>query len=552
MAHKLNVSTVGHVGRLKDIVLILAKYGFDDIAERLALPGKLLVHKVTQVEQHLSTAERIRLALEELGSTFVKFGQVMSMRTDLLPADWLHELRKLHDEVPPVPFSAVKPQIEAALGQSLDQAFVRFEEVPVAAASLAQVYRAVLRDNRRAVAVKVQRPRIRDRIESDFAIMQALATRLNQHLSGAAVFNLPRLVEEFRKTIFRELDYEREARNMRIFEANFRNDPSIRVPELVSKFSNGTMLVMELVAGVPLNDVPPEEVERRRKLARLGLQGIVKQILRDGFFHADPHPGNIVVGPDDTLCMLDCGMVGRLTEEARFRLTELIQATIDRDPGRIVSVLLDLTDEYERVDRQALQLDALDILDAYHSVPLEQLELGRFLAEVVDMLRRHRLRLPENLSLVIKALITAEGVARELDPEFNVVREIRPLVARMIAEHWKPESIWRSVRSQLSLLWSFQRRLPKRVSSIVEKLERGELVMKFQHENLERLQHTLDSIASRLTVAIIIAAMVIGSSLIVTTKVGPMLFGFPALGVLGYSISGLLGLWIVFNILRSG
>jgi ubiquinone biosynthesis protein len=306
------------------------------------------------------------------------------------------------------------------------------------------------------------------------------------------------------------------------------------------------------VDGVRLCDVAPDDPGRRRKLARLGLQGVIKQILQDGFFHADPHPGNIVVCSDDTLCMLDCGMVGRLTDEARFRLTDLIQAAIGRDPERLVSVLLDFTEESERVDREALQLDALDILDAYHSVPLKKLELGRFLAEVADLLYRHKLRLPENLAMVIKSLITAEGVARELDPDFDVVRELQPLVRQLIVDQWKPENIWRSIRSHLSLLWSLQRRLPRRLSRIVEKIERGELTMKFQHENLDKLQHILEDIASRLTVAIIIAAMVIGSSLIVTAQVGPTIFGFPALGVIGFTISGMLGLWIVFNILRSG
>jgi ubiquinone biosynthesis protein len=447
--------------------------------------------------------------------------------------------------------SVIRPQIERELRHSLEEVFVRFEEEPMAAASLAQVHRAVLREDRRAVAVKVQRPDIRDAIESDFAIMKAIATRLDQRMAGAKVLGLPKLVEEFRKTLLRELDYRREARHMRIFRANFRNDPSIRVPELFARYCTGTMLVMELVDGVQLGDVAPDDAERRRKLARLGLQGIIKQILKDGFFHADPHPGNIVVSPDDSLCMLDCGMVGRLTDETRLRLTDLIKATISRDAEGLVRVLLDLAEGHEHVDRQALQLDVLDILDAYHSVPLDKLELGRFLAEVAGLLHRHKLRLPQNLAMVIKALITAEGVARELDPDFDVVSEISPLVGQLMAEQWKPENVWRSIRSNVSLLWSLQRRLPRRLNRIVEKLERGELAMRFQHENLDRLQHTLHDIASRLTVAIIIAAMLIGSSLIMTADVGPALFGFPALGVIGYTISGLLGLWIVFNILRS-
>jgi len=547
----LDLSKVKHVGRLKDIVFVLLKYGFDDVVERLEVPGKLLLKRVIRVDEELTTSQRIRHTLEELGPTFIKFGQVMSLRTDILPAELVLELRKLHDRVPPVSFTEIRGKVEQELGDSIESVFIQFDEEAVAGASLAQVHRGVLREGRQAVAVKVQRPGIRHSIDSDLALMKTLAKQLDRRMEAAAVYDLPHLVDEFKKTLLRELSYVREARHMRIFRGNFSGDPGVHVPELYEQHSTDKLLVMELIDGVKMSELTASDSTHRPDLARRGLRITVKQILEDGFFHADPHPGNIFVRDDDVLCMIDCGMVGRLTLEMRFKLTEMLQATVDKDGMRLLEVLLDVTHGYDRVDRYALHRDLLDLLDGYHSVPLEELNLGGFLAEITDILREHRLKLPQDLAIMIKALVTAEGVARELDPELDVVAEVQPLVDQLVYEQWKPHQIWRSIRSNLRQIAALQKQLPRRLGQISEKLERGELAVKFQHENLEDLENTLEDIASRLTVAIIVAAIVVGSSLIVTADVGPTMFGYPALGIIGYLFSAVLGLWIVFNILRS-
>jgi ubiquinone biosynthesis protein len=547
----LDLKTVQHVGRLKDIVFVLLKYGFDDVVARLELPGKLLLKRVIHVERDLTTPQRIRRTLEELGPTFVKFGQVMSLRTDLLPAELILELKKLHDEVPPVAFDKIRQRIEKELGRPLEEAFVQFDPQPAAAASLAQVHRAVLRAERQAVAVKVQRPDIQADIESDLALMRLIARQLDQRMEALKLYDLPKLVQEFHKTVTRELDYSREARNMRIFRANFAGDTEVHVPHVFDPYSTRRMLVMEWIQGVKLSEAAPREPLLRKELARRGLRVTVKQILQDGFFHADPHPGNIIVRSDHTLCLLDCGMVGRLTDEMRFKLTDMIQAVVRKDSDRLVDVLLDLTRPFQRMRNEALQRDVLDLLDSYHSVPLSRLNLGQFLAQVTDVLREHGLRLPESLAVMIKALVTAEGVARELDPELNVVAEVQPMIARLVAEQWNPENLWRLIRGNLRHIWILQKHLPLRMSQIIEKLDRGELTVRFRHENLDPVVQTLEDIASRITVAVILGAIVIGSSLIITTGIGPYIFGFPALGVVGYLISVVLGFWIVFNIIQS-
>lgn len=548
----MDLQTIRHAGRFTDIGLILLKYGFDDVVHRLELPGKLLLRRVSRVGEELTTAERLRKTLEELGPTFVKLGQVFSMRSDLLPAEWVFELRKLHDHVPPVPFDRMKGHLESNLRRPLAEVFVRFEEEPMAAASLAQVHRAVLREGRQAVAVKIQRPNIRADIDGDIAMMEWLATRLNNHFDAAAMVDLPQLVREFRRTLLRELDYTREARHMAIFRANFADDPMVHIPELYGEHCSSKMLVMELVDGVKLHREAFEDEGQRKELARLGLGVVAKQVLMDGFFHADPHPGNLLIRDGRILCMLDSGMVGRLTRETRFKLTELIQATVEKDVDRLLDTLINLTDGYDRVDRRSLERDLLDLLDSYHSVPLAELNLGAFLAEITDALRENGLRLPQNLAVMIKALITSEGVARELDPDLNVIQELRPIVRQLMIEQRRPENIWRGVRRNLTQVLTLQRQLPSRLGQISRKLEKGELTVRFRHENLQGLHHTLEDIASRLTVAIIVGSIVIGSSLIVTAGVGPMMFGLPALGVIGYLISALLGLWIVVNILRAG
>ena len=548
----MDLHTIRHAGRFTDIGLILLKYGFDDVVHRLELPGKLLLRRVSRVGEELTTAERLRKTLEELGPTFVKLGQVFSMRSDLLPAEWVFELRKLHDHVPPVPFDRMKGHLESNLRRPLAEVFVRFEEEPMAAASLAQVHRAVLREGRQAVAVKIQRPNIRADIDGDIAMMEWLATRLNNHFDAAAMVDLPQLVREFRRTLLRELDYTREARHMAIFRANFADDPMVHIPELFGEHCSSKMLVMELIDGIKLHREAFEDEGQRKELARLGLGVVAKQVLVDGFFHADPHPGNLLIRDGRILCMLDSGMVGRLTRETRFKLTELIQATVEKDVDRLLDTLINLTDGYDRVDRRSLERDLLDLLDSYHSVPLAELNLGAFLAEITDALRENGLRLPQNLAVMIKALITSEGVARELDPDLNVIQELRPIVRQLMIEQRRPENIWRGVRRNLTQVLTLQRQLPSRLGRISRKLEKGELTVRFRHENLQGLHHTLEDIASRLTVAIIVGSIVIGSSLIVTAGVGPMMFGLPALGVIGYLISALLGLWIVVNILRAG
>jgi ubiquinone biosynthesis protein len=547
----LEIQALSNLARFRDIVSVLVRYGFEDLISRLDLPMQGMLQTLTPDGADRPFPVRLREALEELGPTFVKFGQILSLRADLLPRDVLDELRKLQAEVAPLDFGEIRAVVEEELGVSVSEVFSVFEPSPLAAASLSQVHRAVHRDGGPALAVKVQRPGIREVIETDLRIMRAIAVRVHERSRDMELYNLPEMVRVNGGILLRELDFAREARHMRIARKKMEGIPGIRIPEVFDAHSTERMLVMELVRGNRLGPEAIESLTDPREVARRGLAASVKQIFEDGFFHADPHPGNAILTDEDDIFIVDWGMVGRLTVSERRDLTELVQAVVEEDPVRLADSILKITTrDEEDLDRPALERDLMEILDAYAALPLEEVDVGRFLMDMTGTIRTHRLRMPPNLGIMIKALMTAEGLARLIYPELNIVAEIDPMIRAIVARRYRPAAIRDRLFGWLSRLGELQQVLPDRLRGILRKIDRGELLIRFQHENLDDFRDTLENVSNRLTLGIIIAAMIIGSSMIVTTGIPPFLFGYPALGVIGYLISALLGLWLVFNILR--
>lgn len=548
----MELKPIAHLSRFKEIASILFKYGFDDVIERLGIPGKDLLQRVHPVEREMTTGERIRRSLEELGPTFIKLGQVLSLRPDLLPMELITELEKLQDEVAPVPFSEIKAIVEQSLGKEVSAVFSQFHEEPLAAASLAQVHRAELRDTQLMVAVKVQRPRIRKTVERDLSILERIAGYLQGRLELARIYDFEGLVQEFRKSLMLELDFTFEARNMRIIQRNFADNPFVHIPTVYDEYSTEMLLTMELIQGIKLKDLPEHQHDDRKLLAQRGIAATIKQILEDGFFHADPHPGNIMVMENNVLCFLDWGMVGRLTRESRYRLVDLLEAVADRESEMIIDALLGFIGDHQPyLDERSLERDISYLLDYYHDVPVRKLHVGKFMLEVNSILQRHNLIVPRDLALMIKALVTAEGTALTLFADLDVIKEAEPYAKKLALERWKPQELWRRMRRRIHHLVALQNKLPRQITTILEKIEHGDLQIPLQHKNLEDLQGTLERVANRMTVGLIIAAMIIGSSLIITTGVRPLLFGYSALGIIGYSFSGLLGIWLVFSIMRN-
>lgn len=547
----MRIKTIANIGRFKDIVFTLIKYGFEDLVGHLEFPGKSEAEKTARVDKRIATYERFRMALEDLGPTFIKFGQIMSLRSDLLPEALVLELRKLQDEVAPFGFLSAKRVVEKSLQKPLEDVFVVFEENPVAAASLSQVHRAILKESRQAVAVKVQRPHIHDKVDTDLNILESLAERLQDRLAELEIYDFPGLVRLTRRNIERELNFKREVRYMTIARANLGNLNWVKIPKPYPEFSTSNLLVMEMMDGQKLKDLNFEKLENPKAMAQCGLRITIKQILEDGFFHADPHPGNLLISENNTMSLLDWGMVGRLTERDRYELIDFLYAIVDKDSNRLVEALLIITIQEDEVNRRRLERDLMDILDSYLTVSLKDLNLASMILDITELLREYRLRLSPDLYIMLKALITAEGTARLLYPELDVISEAEPFLRQVSAYRFKPGPLWRKFKITLSRIFTYRGDLSRQVFGIIKKIDKGEINLRFEHQNLGGLQNTLENIFSRLTFGIIIGSMIIGSSMIITTGVKPFIFGFPAIGIIGYFISAIVGMWVIYNIIKS-
>ena len=546
----MDFSTIAKLRRFKDIVTILLSYGLDEVVQRLNFPGAKLIKRIYTVEQEMGIYERIRCVLEDLGPTFVKFGQIMSLRPDLLPSDLLFELSKLQDKVPPVEFSEIRAVVEKGLGQSLENVFSAFDDEAIAAASISQVHRAVLKKDGAIVVAKVRRPGIRKKIQADLDILESIAQRLHNNSDDLAPYDLPNLVGVVRRSLIREIDFRTEAQNLRIASA-FASETEVQIPKVYNEYCSEHLLVMEYVPGEKIRDIDPDREDALR-LAKQGLNAAIKQILEDGFFNADPHPGNLLITADMHLCILDWGMVGHLTERDRYELIGLLKSIIDKDSDALVNVLLRLSKiDGGSIDNRALERELLAILNNYFAVPIRDVNIGKLLLAIMTLLRNYHLQLPTELVIMVKALVTAEGTARLVYPELDVVSEARNYISRLAEQRYNPGNLWRSLQTNVSNIWAAQRDIPRQLLNIFSKLERGDLGLRFHLDKLERLVNTLENSSNRLTAGIIVASLIMGSSMIITTGVGPFIFGFPVLGVIGYFISTVIGLWLLIIILRA-
>ena len=548
----MDILALSKLGRFRDIVGVLFKYGFDDVAERLQLPGKILISKTRIAVPEMNTWERLRHTMEELGPTFVKFGQILSLRGDLLPADLISEFEKLQDSVAPVPLDEIMGVLKKALGIPLEDVFSLIEDEPLAAGSLAQVHRAVLKEENIPVALKIRRPDIVRTVEIDLQILEGAAPYLSENLEFARTYDFVNLVKELKRALLRELNFSLEARNMQIISRNLAGEKNVIIPQVYEDYTRNTVLTMDLIEGVKLKNYKPENTEEREQLAKTGIRLVVKQVLESGFFHADPHPGNFLIIDGKELCLLDWGVVGILPPETRYELVELISAIVDMEAEKVFDILLSLTGaNVSLINERLLLRDILEILHLYHSVTIGRLDLGQLLMDLNNMLRTHHIKLPSDLALMFKTMVTAEGTARQIYPELDVIAEIEPFITQLGVERWSLSQVWRRMTRQLRLYLKLQSSLPGALQRILQKVEQGELNIKFRHENLSGLQKSLDNVSNRLSFSIILGSVIIGSSMIITTGVKPLIFGYPVIGLVGYLISAILGLIGVINIFRS-
>ena len=551
--------TYRHIQRYRQILTVLFKYGFGDLVHTLKIEQyleiglQMISRKRREKIETLSRAERVRMAMEELGPTFIKMGQILSTRPDLLPVEFIQELGKLQDHVPPFEYAQVKDIIERELGVPLGQLFKDFEETPLASASIGQVHRARLVEGD-GVVVKVQRPGIRKTIEVDLEIMLHLATLMERHLKAMEIHRPTRIVEEFARTLEKELDYTIEAAHTERFAMQFIDDTTVYVPKIYREATTSRVLTMEYVSGIKASEIArlDEAGLDRREIARRGFDLIMKQVFVHGFFHADPHPGNVFILPGNVICYLDFGMMGRIGRKSREHFADLIMNIVRRDEVKVTDALVRLTISDEEPNHNALERDVAEFIDQHFYRPLKELDLGKLLHQLLEMAARHRLTVPPDLFLMIKALSTAEGVGRVLDPDFDATERAAPFVRRIQLQRLHPKRVAEDIYDSGSDFLHLIKEIPGELREILRQARQGRVKIEFEHRGLENMLFTHDRISNRVAFAIVLASLIIGSSLIVLSGIPPKWHGIPVIGLAGFIIAGVMGLWLLVSIIRRG
>jgi ubiquinone biosynthesis protein len=557
-----NFRDIPRIGR---IIAVASRHGFGHLVAQMGLQrffslGRRIVafKQPPPLVHRISAPERLRMMFEDLGPTFIKLGQALSSRPDMLPLEFSREFQKLTDSVPPFPSAESRKLIEEDLKAPIASVFASFDDVPSAAASIAQVHQATLHDGS-VVMVKVQRPHIDHIIARDISIMRWLAELIEARVPDMRPFNVRGIVEEFARTIKRELDFFIEASNAIQLRKNFENSPVLYIPRIYTDLSSKRILVLEKIEGIRIDDYAriDRDGHNRRDISLKGGAAFFKMMLQDGLFHADPHPGNMFVLPDGKLGLVDFGIIGRVTEENREHFAEIFLALVNHDYDTLVQQYMEMGffDE-DSVDierfQQEMREDLVEFMEPYYIMQVKQIDFGAYLDRAAQILIRHRLKLPSNLYLMDKALITLEGILKQLDPEFNYFEAAKPFVVDLVQRRRNPFRVFNSIRKNMSEFADDAALLPKQLTMAFRKITRGEMRLTIHHEDLHHLIKDIDKSSNRLSFSVITAAIIIASSIIIHAAQGPMLFGLPVFGLLGYIIAAFLGFWILIGILRSG
>lgn len=552
------ISVVRDFPRLHEISSVLIRHGLGDLVRRMGLvtalerAGRMLHWKEESEITRLEPPQRFRRMLEELGPTYVKLGQVLATRVDMLPPEWIAELERLQDQVPPVPFEALLPDMTQALGRPPQEVFAAIEPQPRAAASIAQVHDALLPDGT-PVVVKVRRPGIVPRVEADLRIMSHLAALMESEIPESRRYQPRRVMQQFAKSLRRELDLAAEARAVERFGELFADDPTVVIPRVYWDYTSAVMNVQDRIEGIPGNrlDLVDAAGLDRRLLAVRGANVVLKMILIHGYFHADPHPGNVFYLPGHRLGLIDFGMTGMLTTQRRNEITDLLLALLRKDERALLEVILEWSGDGP-VDEARLASDLIEFVFNYSSVQLRDISMGRLLGELTAIMREHHLVLPPDLTLLFKALITLEGLGRQLDPEFDMGEHVEPFMSQVLPLRYSPQAMAKRAEHGVREMAGLLAGLPRDLSRFFKELRKGRAHIDLDLKRLERFGNRIDRSASRLTLGILTASLIIGSSIVMTIEGGPKIFGMPVLGFFGFVLAVMNSIWLVFSIWRSG
>jgi ubiquinone biosynthesis protein len=543
--------------RLAEIVRVLLQHGLHDLvhsvgAHRLiGQAGDLVGWKPEAAMMERPIAERARLALEALGPAFVKLGQVLASRVDLLGPAWIESFDRLHDRAQPLAYAAIEGQLVGDLGRPVAHAFESFDTVPRAAGSVAQVHRATLAGGD-AVAVKVRRPGVEALIEADLVLLETLAAWWEGEQPEARRYQPVELVRQLRKSLAREVDFAAEARSQERFAESFRGDPAIVVPRVRAEYTRASLLVMDWVDGVAGTDMAALDAAGldRGLLAARGADAVLKMVLVDGLFHADPHPGNVFFLAGNRIALIDFGMIGWLSAKRRDELIDLLAAVAARDPEAMRDVLLAWADG-RRVSAERFAEDLGRLLHLYEDATLREVSLATLLAEIAAIMREHHLMLPADLALLFKALITLEGLGTRLVPHFRLIEHVTPYVRRLMVERWQPRRLAGRVSGAGREWGRAMRAAPRLLESLARRFADDGVALRFEVREIETFARELERSLDRATVGLVTAALIVGSSILVAASAGQDSFAMTFFGTVGVVLAFANGVWLIASIRRS-
>lgn len=550
--------SVSNLKRYQEILRVFVKYGFSDIVNKISIAALSRIEKKLHPTQKenlnaLNSSVRLRMAFEELGATFIKLGQMLSLRSDFIPAEYAEEFSKLQDSVQKDEAEKIISLLINEYGKPINEVFLEFDEIPIAAASIAQVHKAKLKSGE-VVAVKILHPGVAQKIEADLEILNNLSRLIETYIPESRPYQPIEIIKEFDKSIKKELNLIFEGYNIVTFRNHFQDDPTIKIPIVYWEYSTESILVTEFINGIKISELLKNEVSDidPKQVIVNSANSLMKQIFEIGIFHADPHPGNIFVLPGNVIVPIDFGNVGRIDDEMRYAFIEMIMGIVDQDTHQIVKALVNIGFVDDHSNLRGLKLDLMEFLSHYYKIPLNRINLSKLIDEFVELLRTHQIKLPADLSLLIRTLVISETIARELYPQFNFAEVLIPFAKKEYLNKLNPLTRFRSLIRTAEEGFDVLNKIPEDIHSILYKFRNDKFIINFKHHGLEEFGKKIDSSSNRLSFAIIIAALIIGSSLVMFLGKGNLPLSYPVIGISGFAIASVLGVWLLIGIMRSG
>jgi ubiquinone biosynthesis protein len=559
----IKINRYKHIKRYKEIARVFIKHGFGTLLDQLGILKYLDIKKkiMNKEEKDIqqSIGQRLRLALEELGPTFIKLGQIVSIRPDILSEDIINELEKLHDNALPFSFEEAKACVEYELGEKLEDIFINFDEKPLAAASIGQVHLAKLRDGKQAV-VKIQRPRIEIKIEEDMRILKDLAGFIDTHTKYGKLYNFTTMVKEFENILKNELDFRVEGENTETFKANLSKDRQIIIPSVYWDYTTRCILTLEYIDGISLSkaELLKKENIDRKGIARTISKSILEQILRDGIYHGDPHPGNIMVLPDNKVAFLDFGMIGKLKGERRKQFLKILLGVAFRNSKLIVEAITELNVMTKRSEIKKLQYEIDSLRDEYIELPLNEIKLTEIFNKIFDLAFKYNIKMPNEFTMLVKTLGTTEGVVERLDPELNILEVAEPIAKKLMFNIFSPKTIKKDIQEGILDYSSLLKDFPNFILNFFKKIEDEDYTLHFELESTNKILKRFDKITNKvsfsialLSLSIIIAGLIIGFGMAASVGTEAYLFNLSILK-LGLIAAVVMYLWLIFSIFKTG